>query len=236
MPWYYANYNQRLGPVSDAEFARLAREKIIKDDTLVWQHGMPDWKSYSDVASTLTPPEIALPFTGTGVGVGPVEPVANPVLAEEREKLNYASFWPRLGAALIDWLVILVLSRLLGHVMNVAEINPMHLVDGDMAQLETLLKQLGLFALVDTSMRIVYYWFFLKRFEATPGKMALGLKVVRSDGSRLSQGQIFGRFFAEIVSKYFTLGFGYLMVAFDAEKRAMHDQMCDTRVVHKQRD
>ncbi len=236
MPWYYANYNQRLGPVSDTEFARLAREKIIKEDTLVWQHGMPDWKSYAEVVPTLPPPEITLPVTGVGVGaIEPVVPVG--VVGQPQQAgLDFAGFWVRVGAALIDFLIIYVLAIFLSKVFGVANIDLLPLVDGNLDQLMVLLKQLALFAFADTGMRIAYYWFFLNKFEATPGKMALGLKVVRSDGSKLSHGQIFGRFFAEIVSKYFTFGFGYLMVAFDAEKRAMHDQMCDTRVVKKQRD
>jgi len=92
-----------------------------------------------------------------------------------------------------------------------------------------------MYMLADGLMRIAYYWFFMRKYEATPGKMVFGLRVVRSDGSPLSHGQIVGRFFAEIVSKYFTFGFGYLMAAFDRENRAMHDQMCDTRVVKKPR-
>ena len=58
MPWYYANKNQRLGPVNDAEFERLAREKIIRENTLVWKYGMPDWKTYAEVEATLPPPDI----------------------------------------------------------------------------------------------------------------------------------------------------------------------------------
>jgi len=236
MPWYYANYNQRLGPVSDTEFARLAREKIIKEDTLVWQHGMPDWKSYAEVVPMLPPPDISLPVTGTGVGT--IEPTALAGVAGIGlpQQVDYAGFWPRVGAALIDFLIIYVLALFLAKAFGVAQIDPMPLIEGNMDQLLVLLKQLALFVFVDTGMRIAYYWFFLNKFEATPGKMVLGLKVIRSDGSKLSHGQILGRFFAEIISKYFMFGFGYLMVAFDKERRATHDQMCDTRVVIKRRD
>jgi uncharacterized RDD family membrane protein YckC len=31
------------------------------------------------------------------------------------------------------------------------------------------------------------------------------------------------------------LGIGYLMIAFDDEKRALHDRICDTRVIKKER-
>jgi uncharacterized RDD family membrane protein YckC len=240
MPWYYANYNQRLGPVNDAEFARLAREKIIQPDTLVWQHGMPDWKSYSEVVTILTPPEI--PFGGNATGALPKEvepsftvPDAAMILAGHPAGLNYASFGLRAGAAVLDWLVVMGLGRILAQICGVANIDLIPLASGDLTKLVPLLEQLSMYMLADGIMRVAYYWFFMRKYEATPGKMVFGLKVVRSDGSALSHGQIIGRFFAEIVSKYFTFGFGYLMAAFDRENRAMHDQMCDTRVVKKTR-
>jgi uncharacterized RDD family membrane protein YckC len=62
--------------------------------------------------------------------------------------------------------------------------------------------------------------------------MALGLKVVRSDGTKLSNGRIVGRYFAELVS-LLVLWIGYIMAAFDDQKRALHDMICDTRVIKK---
>jgi uncharacterized RDD family membrane protein YckC len=78
----------------------------------------------------------------------------------------------------------------------------------------------------------LYSMWFLGRFEATPGKMALGLKVVRADGSRITYWRGLGRHFAEMLSS-FTLLIGYLIAAWDAERRTLHDHVCDTRVVKK---
>ena len=60
--------------------------------------------------------------------------------------------------------------------------------------------------------------------------MACGLKVIRPDGEEITYGRACGRFFADILS-YVILFIGYIMVAFDEEKRALHDRICDTRVV-----
>jgi len=54
--------------------------------------------------------------------------------------------------------------------------------------------------------------------------------VVRSDGSALSTGRIIGRYFSEMLSSMI-LCIGYLMVAFDEERRGLHDRICDTRVI-----
>ena len=68
------------------------------------------------------------------------------------------------------------------------------------------------------------------KYGATPGKMACRLKVIRPDGGTISYMLSFGRAFAELIS-YMTLYIGYIMAAFDNEKRALHDHICDTRVV-----
>jgi uncharacterized RDD family membrane protein YckC len=69
-------------------------------------------------------------------------------------------------------------------------------------------------------------------YGATLGKMAVGVKVVRTDGSGISWGISVARYFMKIVSA-FILAIGYIMAGFDEEKRALHDRVCDTRVIYK---
>jgi uncharacterized RDD family membrane protein YckC len=60
--------------------------------------------------------------------------------------------------------------------------------------------------------------------------MALGLKVTRADGGPISAGLAAGRFFAKYLS-FLTFCIGFLIAAFDREKRSLHDHICQTRVV-----
>jgi uncharacterized RDD family membrane protein YckC len=83
------------------------------------------------------------------------------------------------------------------------------------------------FSLLLTS---VYTIVFLGRLGATPGKLAMGIKVVRADGSPIGMGLATGRYFCSYVSS-FTLGIGYLMACFDTEKKTLHDRLCGTRVI-----
>ncbi len=85
---------------------------------------------------------------------------------------------------------------------------------------------------VQLGIPILYTVFFLGKYQSTPGKMACGLTVIRSDGGRITYGRAFGRYFSEILSSL-TLMIGYLMAAFDEEKRALHDRVADTRVVFR---
>lgn len=240
MAWYYANNNHRLGPVSDSEFARLAREKTIVDETLVWRHGMPDWKTYAEVVATLPPPELnAVPgeasaepaavtetVPAAATPVAPVEPAQ--VLAP---RLAYAGFWIRLGAKLVDWLILFIISRQLIRLLGLEGLDPFVLMKSDPAAIAPVAHKLMWLGLLDGLVRLSFYWFFLKRFAATPGKWVFRLRVVRPDGGALSHGQVIGRFFSEVLTKYFTLGIGYVVAAFDDEKRTMHDHFSGTRVV-----
>jgi uncharacterized RDD family membrane protein YckC len=90
---------------------------------------------------------------------------------------------------------------------------------------------LGISTLVNLILVIAYEVYFLSTRGATPGKMVFGLKVVRADGSGISRGLAAGRYFASWVSSV-TLGIGYIMAGMDDEKRALHDRICDTRVIY----
>jgi uncharacterized RDD family membrane protein YckC len=73
---------------------------------------------------------------------------------------------------------------------------------------------------------------FVKAFGATPGKLLLGLTVVRADGKSMSWSVAAWRCVAISFSQMM-FGLGYLMAATDPEKRALHDYLAGTRVVRK---
>jgi uncharacterized RDD family membrane protein YckC len=64
----------------------------------------------------------------------------------------------------------------------------------------------------------------------TLGKRARGLKVVRSDGTRLTLARATGRYFAKIPA-LLILGIGFLMAAFTERKQGLHDMLADTLVI-----
>ena len=66
--------------------------------------------------------------------------------------------------------------------------------------------------------------------SATPGKLALGMKVLRPGGGRLTLGRAVGRYFAKVLSAMI-LCIGYIIAGIDSQKRGLHDMICDTRVV-----
>ncbi len=86
--------------------------------------------------------------------------------------------------------------------------------------------------LVSMLVAFLYEVIMIRYYGATVGKMAIGVKVIRTDGSDVGWGVSIGRYFMKIVSGMI-LAIGYIMAGFDDEKRALHDRVCDTRVVYK---
>ena len=77
-----------------------------------------------------------------------------------------------------------------------------------------------------------YYGYFYSKRGATPGKMVMGLQVLREDGTHLSYSQAFGREFVKGFLMIFTLFVSVFMAGMRKDKKALHDLACKTRVVH----
>jgi len=141
---------------------------------------------------------------------------------------EYAGFWIRVVASLIDGVILAMLQFVvllplgMGRAMGGAL--------GETAETAATVASVGVTYLVQIIVPMLYQGFFLSRYAATPGKKALGLKVLRPDGSQLSFMRAVCRSLASGLSGMI-LCIGYLMVAFDDERRALHDHICDTRVV-----
>jgi uncharacterized RDD family membrane protein YckC len=131
--------------------------------------------------------------------------------------MEYAGFWRRFAAWLIDnillsivfWLVVLILAGIGG--------------DGG-AAIGYLIGVVGIFL----------YFAYMESSErqATVGKIALGIEVTDLNGQRVSFGKALGRNLAKIVSALI-IYIGYIMAAFTEKKQALHDIMASTLVVKK---
>ena len=65
---------------------------------------------------------------------------------------------------------------------------------------------------------------------ATIGKKILKIKIVKYDGSPVTIGTAFGRYFGYILSGII-FGLGFFWVIWDKEKRGWHDKISNTKVV-----
>lgn len=147
----------------------------------------------------------------------------------------FAGFWIRVVAKLIDYVILMVVTIPLT-ILSVLVALPGVLAGSQgndtaaaAATLGAVLIQLAI-SVVSLIFWVLYEAWFTTRKGGTPGKLILSLQVVRPDGARLTFGRAVGRTFAQLINS-FTFLIGYVIAAFDAQKRALHDMICDTRVV-----
>lgn len=233
--WYYVTAErQRQGPVPAAVLRDLAAAGTLGPRSLVWREGMAQWQPLEEVAGRLglaatTPPAPPAPPV-------PAIPAAPTVDASD---VVDAGFWKRLAALMIDGVLLLVVLYAIvvpllvllgvgvGGLASAFEPGTADALSGG-PLLAVLL--LGIYVLPFV-MRWAYFSLFTaSSWQATPGKRAVGIKVVDLDGRRLSKTHATGRWFAAALS-YLTVYVGFLMAAFTDRKQALHDLVAGTRVV-----
>ncbi len=69
MSWYYAENNDRRGPIEDAAFDALVRAGTITPATLVWREGMPNWTAFSEAGYVAPSAAVPPPVGGVEMGV-----------------------------------------------------------------------------------------------------------------------------------------------------------------------
>ena len=140
------------------------------------------------------------------------------------EELEYVGFWPRVGAALIDSLLIVcvtmpLLTAIYGRQYWLSE----SLIHGP-ADL--------LINWVLPAAAIVVFWIYR---QATPGKMAISARIVDAKtGAKPTTGQLVVRYLGYYVAMI-PLFAGIIWVAFDARKQGWHDKLAGTVVVRPKR-
>lgn len=136
------------------------------------------------------------------------------------EEYKYAGFWIRVGASLIDALLISVITVPLTI-----------MIYGDLVwEGESFILGAADFFINYTLPFIAVVLFWLYK-SATPGKMALKIVDART-GGKLSVGQSIGRYFAYIPAML-VLMIGIIWVAFDRRKQGWHDKLAKTVVIQK---
>ncbi len=149
--------------------------------------------------------------------------------------VRYAGFWIRFVAKFIDGLIVGVPMMIVFFLIGAGGAMGFAPPPGGAPTGATMFAALGMqlaFQAIAIVLGAAYNVYFVATRAATPGKMAVGLKIINADGSKISTGKAFGRYFAEMVSGL-TCYIGYIIAGFDDQKRSLHDHICSTRVVYK---
>lgn len=147
--------------------------------------------------------------------------------------VQYGGFWIRVLAAIIDFFIVRVvlfplkaLFGLGGLAASGFDFNGFHRGFA----LPYMIFGGGVLALVTVGASWLYEALMeSSAYQATLGKMILGMKVTDLYGNRISFARATGRHFAKIVSAMI-LGIGFIMVGFTERKQGLHDMMAGTLV------
>ena len=244
--YYYMEAQERKGPLDEAAFNSLVNDGVVTTETLVWYQGAPDWAPYGEIKRSADsgkgvdgdavvcsecnkpfPKDDVIRFRGELVCAA-CKPLVmakmSQGLSTSSAALDFAGFWIRLGAKLIDGIII-----------SIPTYGAMYAAFGTLLPQDPDILTSGTYwgiNLFSYLLGLLYGWLLTWKYGATWGKMAVGIKVVTADGGQIGVWRALARVPAEYVSAI-VLGLGYLIAAFDAEKRTLHDYICSTRVVYK---
>lgn len=257
--WYYTENEQQRGPVTETDLAALHRDGKINSYTLVWREGMANWQPLGEANPGLVgmpsqpnvPPPAATPGIGEVVcsqcgGTFPASEVirysgaavcavCKPIFVQKLKEgatvttgpMEFAGFGTRFAAYFVDGIITGIVGIILGAALG-AVLGATGAMSGAHGPAPALAPLIGFVA--GFGARAAYFIYFTGKSGQTPGKKMCKIRVVNADGSQITYGKATGRFFGYILSSLI-LCIGYLMATWDGEKRALHDRLCDTRVV-----
>lgn len=256
--WYFIAAGTQAGPVSQAKLDEMLSTGILNRQTQVWTEGLTSWVPYGALPADL--PESGLAGFQTCSCCGRLMSTDNLLdfrqdrvcadckpdylqrlkeglpprfaayVASGFDATNRAGFWIRAGAKMIDSFILWIFNSVISLVLMLVFFGRAgRILDPEDPEILPLFLVLyGSLFLIQFGSAALYSTWMVGRYGATVGKMACGLRI-HTPWGRPGYKRAFGRHLAELVSGM-TLGIGYLMVAFDPERRALHDRICNTWV------
>ncbi|EKE21606.1 MAG: hypothetical protein ACD_7C00171G0004 [uncultured bacterium] len=142
-------------------------------------------------------------------------------------QIKYAEFFARAGAFFTDIIIVMIIMAIVGFIV--------FLLTGQ--SFDFFLRKIN--HITDNNPEIVvipffwiYYIFMTYKFEATIGKMIIGIKVTNSDFSKMSFKRVILReTIGKLISQYTIVG--YFLAIFTEKNRALHDMIAKSVVIYK---
>lgn len=215
--WFFSRGDQQAGPVEWEALCAMGASGELTATSLVWTEGLMQWCTASSITGLIpntAAPVPTMPYGRTDVGYYAVHPLPR----------SYAGFWLRFIAAIVDGILVQIMSFVVGVLATGALVSTGPQAAGSAGSIRGLLG-------------ICTAWLYFALFEsssrqATLGKSMLSIKVTDTDGNRISFGQATGRYFAKIISGLIFL-IGYMMAGWTEKKQALHDIMASCLVVRE---
>jgi len=232
---------ERFGPYRDDEIRQWLRDGTCRPEELGWYEGMTDWRPLGE----LFPEDRPAPAEAAPGAVPPPPPPPFMGITENAVAPEYAGFWLRFGAWVIDYILITIPATFVAMAMGFQ-----HAITTLFSQMETdqtaavsaYLEQARPISYVVLLIGFAYYVFFeASKWQATPGKLAVGIRVTDTSGQRLTVARAAGRNLIRLanavpfLSVLLPMVF-YVTAAFSERKQGVHDMLAGTYVLSGRAD
>jgi uncharacterized RDD family membrane protein YckC len=232
MEVWIGRQGERHGPYREDQIREWLRSGQLSRDDLGWYDGLADWQPLS----VLFPQERPTPPPTPDIYAPPQAALH----IASATTFDYAGFWQRFGAWIIDVIIITIPSVIAAYMLGGVEAYT-HFVNQFQSNAD-MTKALHDYAQASESSSVasivityVYYTLFeASKWQATPGKLALRLRVTDMDGQRISLVRSAGRNVVRLTSLVYPLipAICYLAVAWTQRKQGVHDLMAGTLVLN----
>ena len=154
------------------------------------------------------------------------------ILVKESYTVDYAGFWWRLGALIIDGAILWGINYLMTHLWNLATDLPWGGLTEEMIETGVTTAPLWwLILIVFFLVQVGYFVCFWAWRGQTPGKWIMRIKITQFDGSPIGWGGALLRYCGYIIS-VLSIFIGFFWVALDNRRQGVHDKIAETFVVH----
>lgn len=200
--YYLYQDNQQVGPFTQYEIMEMQLDM----HTMILSPLATDWQEMIDL------PEFNYYFENRGI--------------YPPNKANYANFWWRLLAYLIDYFV----ATIIGAMFIVVYFVIREITGHRYVKNATETNWLNLFSVL---VFMLYNVFFeSSRLRGGVGKVACKLSVVDIKGERVTFAKALGRNFAKILSAM-VIGMGFLNVLWNSKRQGWHDELARAYVIRR---
>ncbi|MBB5173867.1 RDD family protein [Texcoconibacillus texcoconensis] len=143
----------------------------------------------------------------------------------------YAGFWIRGVAHIIDGVILTIPIFILVAILSAVLVG-IAMNDPYSTQTEALVNLLSFIQFIVLFLFCAFYYaiFHTSKWQATPGKKMVGIKVTDKNGNRISFLKAFWRAIA-IWFSGLIFYIGFIIAAFTDKKQALHDFMANTHVI-----
>jgi uncharacterized RDD family membrane protein YckC len=204
LEWHYVKSGVQAGPVTFEELSRMAAAGELARADTVWKPGMTTWTQAGAVAGLFAEPAVHLEYAGFGV---------------------------RLAARAIDYVCIVMIGIGGGIVGGVilGVLQGMGRIDAGWIE-KIRAQSLGSVVLTLGGL-VVFHGLSEGLAGASPGKFALGLRVIGADGAPCGVGAAMIRSAAFLLDSFFFGAVGYSKMSKTPERQRYGDAWAGTVVV-----